>query len=188
MTGIVTEQLGRALEEAFFARQNEEALARLRRAEQDASRRQGMAAATGIADEALLDRWLALDLGPRTVAALALVPFVLVAWADGSLDAKERAALRDAAEESGFDLTSEAADLLRAWTDAPPPRSMEGAWHDYVHALTRPMDAAAREALHQQTLGRARRIAEAAGGFLGLGQRVSAAEAAVLARLDRAFD
>lgn len=187
MTNIVSEQLGRALEEAFFARQNEEALERLRRAERDATRKQAMAAATGVTDDALLDRWLALDLGPRTVAALALVPLVLVAWADGSLDAREVAALRDAARETGFDLESEAAALLRAWVAAPPPRSMEEAWRDYVHALTRPMAPAARAALHQQTIGRARRVAEAAGGFLGLGNRVSAAEAAVLARLDAAF-
>jgi hypothetical protein len=183
----VLEQRGRALEDAFFARQDQDLLERMRRAERAASRKQAMAAATGVTDDALLKAWIALNLGPETVAALALVPLVLVAWADGTLDAREAAALRDAAHETGLDRRSDAAALLEAWLAAPPPRRMEQAWRDYAHSLAAGLEPAARAALRAETIGRARRVAEAAGGFLGLGNRVSAAEEAVLAGLDAAF-
>jgi hypothetical protein len=41
--------------------------------------------------------------------------------------------------------------------------------------------------LKQDLLGRARGVAEAAGGFLGLGKRISSAEQAVLTELEQAF-
>jgi len=187
MDGSVLEQRGRALEDAFFARQDQDLLDRMRRSDQAATRKRAMAAATGITDEALLDAWVALNLGPQTVAALALVPLVLVAWADGRLDPREAAALREAAHDAGLDRDSDAAALLGAWLAEPPPRQMEQAWRDYAHSLAAGLDAGARAALQAETLGRARRVAEAAGGFLGLGSRVSAAEEQVLAGLAGAF-
>jgi hypothetical protein len=45
----------------------------------------------------------------------------------------------------------------------------------------------AKQALKQDLLGRARVVAEAAGGFLGLGTRISSAEQAVLTELEQAF-
>lgn len=187
MGNSVLEQRGRALEDAFFAHQDQDLLDRMRRADRAASRKRVLAAATGIADEALLDAWVTLNIGPQTVAALTLVPLVLVAWADGRLEAREAAALRQAAHDAGLDRNSDAAALLEAWLAAPPPRQMEQAWRDYAHSLAAGLDVPARAALKVETLGRARRVAEAAGGFLGLGPRVSAAEERVLDSLAAAF-
>jgi hypothetical protein len=50
-----------------------------------------------------------------------------------------------------------------------------------------PLDAAHRAGLRDELLGRAKRVAESAGAFLGLGTAVSAAEAAVLRKLEAAF-
>jgi hypothetical protein len=50
------------------------------------------------------------------------------------------------------------------------------------------MDAADRNRLKSELLGRARRVAEAAGGFLGLGSKVSRAEEAILTELAAAFE
>ena len=49
------------------------------------------------------------------------------------------------------------------------------------------MAPAARDSLGREILGRARRVADATGGFLGLSSRISAAEEAVLANLATAF-
>lgn len=187
MSGGVVENLGRTLENAFFARQDEEALERLRAAARQKSQREALSAASGITDAAVLDHLIELNIEPRTVAALSLVPLVLVAWADGSLDARERAAVLDAAHEAGLDRQAEAAALLEGWLASPPGRPIAAAWHEYVCALAAAATPAARGALQRETLGRARRVAEAAGGFLGLGKRVSDAEAKVLAELERAF-
>jgi hypothetical protein len=50
------------------------------------------------------------------------------------------------------------------------------------------LDPQARQRLRDEVMGRARAVAEAAGGFLGLGRKVSAAEEAVLRELAQAFD
>jgi hypothetical protein len=61
------------------------------------------------------------------------------------------------------------------------------AWKAYVAGLSRTLDVHAKAALKQDLLGRARVIAEAAGGILGLGKRISSAEQAVLTELEQAF-
>jgi hypothetical protein len=45
-----------------------------------------------------------------------------------------------------------------------------------------------RESLKQQILGRARSVAEATGGFLGLGSKISSEEEIILAELAKAFE
>ena len=57
----------------------------------------------------------------------------------------------------------------------------------YIAAITGSLDDAAKTALRTKLLSRARTVAEATGGFLGLGRTVSAEEEAVLASLARTF-
>ncbi|GGG29281.1 hypothetical protein GCM10010964_16440 [Caldovatus sediminis] len=178
----------RALEEAFFAKENERLRQRLRQADETKARKQALAAASGISDEAVLERLVALDLGSDTLAALSLVPLVMVAWADGSIEEKEReAVLAAAAETAGTGGREVDCELLDRWLKQPPPRELVAAWTDYARAVSASLDDAARQALKAEVVGRARRVAEAAGGFLGLGRRVSAAERAVLERLEQVF-
>jgi hypothetical protein len=176
-----------ALEEAFFAEEDARARRRLREAAEARSRKEALAAASGIADDAVLERLAALDLGADTVAALALVPLVAVAWADGAIDDKERAAVLAAAAEAGVGGEEAGGRLLERWLREPPPPGLLAAWADYIRAVSASLDGEARRALGADLLGRARRVAEATGGFLGVGRRVSAAEEAALERLAAAF-
>jgi hypothetical protein len=68
---------------------------------------------------------------------------------------------------------------------AAAPHLLE-TWATYVRDLCAQMTPEARRTFREQLLGRTRAVAEAAGGFLGVG-RVSAKEQAVLAELERAF-
>jgi hypothetical protein len=185
----VVEEYGRVLENAFFAHQDEVLLARLRETARNMERRQALSAACGITDEAVLQHFVDLGLTPRTVAALSLVPTLLVAWADGLLDAKEAAAVRDAARTGALAGNQDALALLESWLSKPPARAVEKAWHEYVRALAPGMSPEARATLKAETIGRARHVAEAAGGFLGLGigNRISESEHRVLAELEAAF-
>ncbi len=56
-----------------------------------------------------------------------------------------------------------------------------------MHALCSTLSAEPKQALKEQVIGHARGVAEAAGGFLGLGSKVSSKEKAVLDDLEQAF-
>jgi hypothetical protein len=176
----------KALEEQFFARQEKELRERVRREAAAKARREALAEASGIHDEAVLDRLAALDLDGETVAALSLVPLVEVAWADRTLHDAEREAVLRAARESGVTPDSAAWVLLESWLETRPSPELLTAWEGYVEALVAGLDPEERRTLRHELLDRARSVAESAGGFLGVG-KVSEAETAMLARLERAF-
>jgi hypothetical protein len=177
----------KALEEEFFAKHNQQLLRQLRETTAAKAKHEALAAASGITDAAVLAQLAVVGLSSETVAALSLVPLVEVAWADGSLDDKERGALLAAAEHAGLSKDSASYQLLEEWSRQRPSPRLLAAWKAYVTALARMLDVQATQALKQDLLGRAREVAEAAGGFLGLGKRISSAEQAVLTELEQAF-
>ena len=187
MSGEFLGDRRRALEEVFFAKQDLILLQQLAKSDEALARRESLAAASGISDIAVLDQLMKLDIGPETMAAISLVPLVVVAWADGAIDARERQAVLAGALESGLKSPDVGYQLLEKWLVSPPPPSLLSTWKGYISAVAHGMDSAGKQALQAQLLGRARAVAEAAGGFLGLGRRVSADEEAVLAELAEAF-
>jgi hypothetical protein len=181
MSGEFLDDRRRALEEEFFARHNE---ALRRRLQETASRRQEVAAATGITDGATLDKLTALGLGGDTLAAISLVPLVAVAWADGGVDERERAAILSAAAEAGLDKRGASYEVLNQWLAHRPRPELLDSWKGYIGAISGTLDDSGRRALRDKLLGRARAVAEAAGGVLGLGRKISPAEDAVLKQLE----
>jgi len=176
----------RALEEQFFARQERELVERVHREAAAKERRANLAAASGVHDAAVLDRLVDLDLDGATIAALGLVPLVAVAWADGTLEEREREAVLRAAGEAGVSRDTASYVLLESWLERPPAPELLAAWKDYAGALAASLGAAERESLRREMVSRARSVAEAAGGFLGMG-KISDAEEAKIAELERAL-
>jgi tellurite resistance protein len=119
---------------------------------------------------------------------MSMLPLVEVAWADGEIDAKERQVLLEQSSALGIKQGTEAALFLSHWLDERPLPSWHQAWANYVGALTKVMKKADAERLKTDVLGRARLVAEASGGILGLGFAVSAAERTCLEQLAKAFD
>lgn len=187
MSGDGLSDRRRALEEAFFAKQNEALRLRLRQAGDAKTKREAFTVVSGITDGAVLDRLIALGIDADTLAALALVPLVLVAWADGSIDPKERGAVLSGAVETGLSRGNAGHELLEGWLAKRPPPELLAAWKGYIGAISATLGAEAKAALKLQLLGRARAVAEATGGILGIGQRISAAEETVLQDLGTAF-
>ncbi len=188
MSERIFEDRRAALEEAFFARQNEALLRQLRETEQQQTARGALAAASGITDDAVLDRLIELGIGAQTLAAFALAPLVLVAWADGTLSSEERSAVLSGAHKAGLKAGDVGHGLLEQWLAQPPGGDLLAAWKAYTAALTVGMAPAQRHALRDAVLGQAESVADAAGGFLGLGNRVSAVERKVLTELGAAFE
>jgi hypothetical protein len=176
-----------ALEEAFFVKENERLRQQLRDMDQARRNKEALSAASGITDGAVLDKLAALDIGSDTLAALSLVPLVAVAWADGGIDDKERGVAFAKAAETGLGKQDISYQLFERWLAAPPPPALLAAWKDYIGALSASLSPEDRRVLRHELLDRARAVAEAAGGFLGIAGRVSPPEANVLKELERAF-
>lgn len=176
----------RALEESFFHQRDQELLAKLRAQNSQEAEKQALSAACGITDERVLQELIDADIRGETVAALALVPLVAVAWADGEMDARERKAVLSATESEGIGPASVSYQLLERWLDRPPSPALMAAWKDYVHVLHEKFAPPAFEAFRSDVLGRARNVARSAGGVLGVAA-VSAAEQKVLDELEAAF-
>ena len=178
----------RGLEDAFFA--NQDAILRRQLGAGDAAqeRQKALRAASGITDDAVLERMAGLGVGAETLAALSLVPCVIVAWADGGVDARERAAMLAAAEQAGLAPGHPAHKLLEGWLAKQPTTELLTAWKAYVAALLPPLDDGARQTLRAELLGRARAVAAASGGFMGVGRVVSAVEQAALQDLEQTLN
>jgi len=170
----------KALEELFFEKHNRKLAEQLRAEREQTEAQEGLATLTGIEDEALLETLVGLDLRVETWAALSLLPLVEVAWADGKVDSKEREAVLSAAEANGVTRNSASWELLEGWLDARPAAGYLEAWGASMVALCAHLQPDEREALCREVTRRARRVAEATGGFLGLGNRVSSDEQRVL--------
>ncbi len=175
---------GKALEEMFFAQESEKLRKALQDTEKVKNKKEALSAASGIIDDTVLEQLVTLDIRGDTLAALSLVPLVEVAWADGTMDDSERSAILSAAEDSG--ISDESAALLDGWLVTQPGSEVLSAWKDYVSALTSSMDPVTKHKLEDELLGRARTVAESAGGFLGIGA-ISSEEENKLEELARAF-
>ena len=174
-----------ALEDSFFKKEEEKALSALKskKAREESLRELG--SITGVKDQAVIQRLVDLGVTVETAAAMSLVPLVLVAWADGEVDAKEKAAVMEAAAQSGITTASPAFELLQGWLARQPPSELEHTWAEYFAALASRLPEQDAHALGTEILARARRVAETSGGILGLFQRVSMAETSVLHSLEK---
>jgi hypothetical protein len=183
----ILRERGRSLEEEFFRREDARLRENLRQAATRETTREALVRASGIKNSTVIDRLIDLDVKPETVTALSLVPLVMVAWADGSLDDSERAAVLERVDDAEFVPGSPARALLEGWlTRKPDPKLLE-AWAQLVAGLSEQMNREDAAALKAGLLDQARAVAGASGGFLGLGSKISSAEADVINRLERAF-
>jgi hypothetical protein len=177
----------KALEEQFFTKHNEELRQQLRKSQEKQASRDALARVAGDAHAEVLDKLVELGISPETWAALEIAPLVEVAWANAQVEAKERSAVLAAAEATGITAGSPSHQLLEDWLTHRPDGRLLAAWGEYIVGLCADLDAAQKDALRDEILGRARSVAEAAGGFLGLGSKISREEEIVLQQLARPF-
>jgi hypothetical protein len=176
------------LEEKFFREKDMELIRAMREKTATMERKRALAEASGIEHDDLLDQLVQLEMCTETLAALSLVPLVAVAWADGQLHDKERDAVLTSAEQVGLEKGHAGHDMLVGWLGRKPDKKLISTWYDYVNALNASLSPEAKAELKEDLLDRARKVAEATGGLLGLGRRISKEEQGVLDELARAFD
>ena len=81
---------GRALEDDYFRKRDQELVEKMRRAAAAEQGRAELGQRVGLTDPALLGQLEALGFTPETVVLLPLVPAVQMAWAEGGVSAAER--------------------------------------------------------------------------------------------------
>lgn len=174
----------KALEESFFSKENEKLREALRQKEAVKAKENALSEISGIQDEAVLRHLVSLNIGADTLTALTMLPLVQVAWADGDVDPMERAAILEAAEQVGVQKGSPSADLLKDWLKFKPDREIIKAWKEYVEALSSTLPPDESKKLRSALLTLCRSVAEASGGVLGFGRKISKAEREVLNELE----
>jgi hypothetical protein len=181
------EERGRALENQFYDKENKAKLAAMKEKLDTQRTREDLRKASGMTDDAVLDKLVELGLRSNTIAALSLVPLIEVAWADGEIQDNERTAILQGAHGKGLEQGTDGYELLQSWLKSRPDAGLFDAWESYIKALASQLNDEQNRLLRNQIVGFAKMVAAAAGGFLGIA-KVSTTEEKSLARIEQAFD
>lgn len=184
---LIMQTRARTLEDLFFLKQDQILMEEFHRMEEMKETKASLAKVSGISNDEILQKLVDLDIRPDVVASLALVPLVAVAWSDGEIHEKEKAAVLKADSEL-FPKNSPDLKILEQWLKHKPKPQLLQAWKHYVKGLCEEMTASQKAALRTEIIGHARQVAQATGGFLGLGNKISSAEQDMLDQLDKAFE
>jgi len=168
----VLDERRKALENVFFEKYNRELLEQLRERKQHELDRDRLARVCGIRDEAFLDTLLDQHVQAESLAALVLVPLVIVAWSDREMSGEEARVILEAAHELGIEDGTPAIKLLNYWLVHPPTSKLVDAWTAYASELCGCLALGDREKFGNKLLHWAREVARAAGGVLGLGPKI----------------
>ena len=178
-----------ALHDAFFEERDQELLDFLRFETEptDQQEQDQLQVVAGVDDPAVLDALKQAGITSASMTAFTLLPLVRLAWADSKIQDGEFECLLKAAADDGIAYGTPAYRLLNRWLEERPTEKVLDAWWKYAHALAGELDDTSLAAFQEATLGRARRVAEASGGFLGMGERISDNERHVLNDLENAL-
>lgn len=186
MSKDILSERKQALEEAFFKKAEQDQVARYREKLGKQKSIDELREVSGMDNDEVLARLVDAGVTGETMAAIALVPLVHVAWSDGELDAKERSAILKAAEHKGIAPGDPARALLETWLETNPGGELFETWSSYIAGLDEHLDGPQIAELRDQIVEFAREVAKSAGGFLGFGS-VSDSETRALDEIQAAF-
>lgn len=165
-----------SLEEAYFRKKDAELVEKLRKVFETRRTKEELRKATGITSDEVLDRLVNLSVTGEMLSAFRLYPLVEVAWADGSFDRREAAAVVNAAVRMGVPRDSEVLKRLEDWLHHGPSEDMRAAWRAYAAELRKSLSPAQLAEFRDDLLKYAREVSEASGGVLGVFFRVGSDE------------
>ncbi len=175
-----------ALENEFFHRVNQKLVAELQQQQTQEVDENALTIATGIADRSVLDELISVQVTSKTLIAFSLFPAIYVAWADGHVETAEREAVLKSAEHLGVSPASPGYELLQSWLYEKPSVELFRAWEDFIHAIRPTLSVKGFRDLHEGMTRRVRKVAEAAGGILGV-HKISQGEEAAIEELNAVF-
>ena len=110
-----TEKRRQTLEDMFFHEQDRRIIEQRAKLQQMKQTKASLARVSGIHDDALLEKLIALDIRPETMATLIAIPLIEIAWADGVMDNRERKRLFGYAEKAGLRQKGLDPEIMSAW-------------------------------------------------------------------------
>lgn len=141
---------------------------------------------TGIDDDALIRRLHDAGFRAETVNAIALFPVAMAAWASGSVTERERRNARQAALALNLSAHAGAVELFHQWLCQKPAAVLWDLWRDYSVACAAVKSETTFRSHGMAVYQLALLVAEASGGFLGMGG-VCTAEQQVLDRIRETY-
>lgn len=175
----------RKTEDDYFRKKEQELIEKLKEKKSREAARKDLSAAVGVTDEGILQCLEELGYDRDAVCVLHLFPLVAVAWADGEVSAKERLKIVEIARAWGI-AEGEAADRkLREWLDQRPEEITIQRSLQVIRDIQRFRPDPKQRHYHDRILGLCEQVAEASGGFLGIGKKISPEERAAMERLAR---
>ncbi|MCA9135433.1 MAG: hypothetical protein KDB00_01705 [Planctomycetales bacterium] len=174
---------GRALEDQYFQRVDQELLRNLRDEEQKMHRLEELTEVTGVHDDKIARHLMDAGIDASNVAALTLTPIVFVAWASGTVSPEERQGVVSAALRRGVDSNPLAFRLLEQWLHTRPPRELWQIWKEYAATLHASLPPTTADKLRSRLVAQAEEVAKASGGVLGVG-KICPAEQRVLDEIE----
>ena len=178
---------GRALEEEYFRRKEQELITKMREKAAAEAARQELGAKTGVADAQLLADLQELGYTADTISLLHVVPLVQMTWADGSVSMRERDLIIEAARARGIESGSAADRQLAGWLTKRPAEELFTTTLRAIRAMLESRPAEERDASEKDLVSYLTSIASASGGVLGWGS-VSDEERAVLTRVTQELE
>lgn len=161
-------QREKSLEEAFFKDRDRQLMEKMRGEMESFEEKRKLSHVTGIVEEKVLQNLVQAGVKAETLAAVTLIPLVEVAWCDGAVSPEERDAVLNAAVSQGIQAGTAPYEMLQNWLKNRPDLQIITAWKDYVRELARIMPKESIAEMGQHLTDRCKRVAESAGGFLGL--------------------
>lgn len=177
----------KSLEEAFFKDKDKQLMEKMRGELAALEEKKQLAHVSGIVEERVLDNLVKAGVTAQTLTAVSVIPMVEVAWVDGSISPEERDAVLNAAAAQGVKPDTAPYEILKSWLTTRPDKHIVTAWKDYVREASRLMPKDTVASMKKAMIDRATRVAEAAGGFLGMAT-ISKSERAKIDELAKAFD
>lgn len=174
---------GKVSEEAFFYRVDRELGEILSKRLQREEKLQLLANATGIRNQKHLE--LLADSGfELSTLHFVWVPLMLVAWADGNAERLEKEAIAGILASKGISQETIARVISHDWFCNKPTEELWEIWAEFSAATSASLNASMYSELIDESVRLCRLVADASGGFIGLG-KISATEARAIDRVIR---
>lgn len=175
--------LSRQTEEQYFLEREKQLIEQLRKKAAAEASRRDLAEAVGVSDDGILNALEELGYNRDVVVVLHLFPLVAVAWADGEVSREERKRILEAARAFHIEPETPAHAKLEEWLTTKPSEVEIDRAFRILRDIMQFRSEEKQEGYRSRMADFSRQVAEASGGFLGLGRKISAAEKAVLDRV-----